>query len=144
MGAGAALPIDESRLGPGDVGEASDVQRISRRDDEPLRPSHEMDQALNARLEPGFVFRENLVPQRVFREVEAGDLALRLAQRDDALEAAHEPDVELGPRPGPQQVPQFGQHQIVAGVNAERGVRLVENLAELLFDLGCGALQMRR
>jgi hypothetical protein len=103
-----------------------------------------MDQALNARLEPRLVFRKDFTPERAFRKMEAGDFALRLAQRDDALEASHEPHVELGARrPCPEQVPQFGEHEIVAGVNAERGVRLVEDFAELLFDFGRGALQMR-
>jgi hypothetical protein len=76
--------------------------------------------------------------------MEAGHFALRLAQRDHALEAPHEPHIELRAGPGPEQVPQFGEHQVVAGVNAERGVRLVEDFAELLLDLGRGALQMRR
>ncbi len=103
-----------------------------------------MDQALNTRLEPRLVFRKDFTTERAFRQVEAGDLALRLAQSDDALQAPHEPHVELGAGARPEQVPQFGEHEIVAGVDAKRGVRLVEDFVELLLDLGRRALQMRR
>jgi hypothetical protein len=58
-----ALPVDKPRFGPGNVGEAQDSERVTRSNDQPLRPTHEANQALNPRIEPGFVFRKDLLPE---------------------------------------------------------------------------------
>jgi hypothetical protein len=58
-----ALPVDKPRLGPGNVGQAQDSERVARSNDQSLRSAHEANQALNPRLEPGFVFRKDFLPE---------------------------------------------------------------------------------
>ncbi len=70
-------------------------------------------------------------------------LAASLAQRDDAFEAADEPHIELRARPRAQEFAQLRENEIVACIHGQRRGRRVENLVELLFDLGRGAFQMR-
>ena len=142
---GATLPVDESCLGPRDIGEARDAERIAGRHDQALGTAGEADAGAGTRgLSHGSYFGNIVLSERAFRQMEARDLALRLAQRDHAFEAADEAHVELRPRPRAQQVPQFGEHEVVARIDAEGRVRLVEDGAELLLDLGRGAFEVRR
>src|SRR5262245_18270167 len=76
--------------------------------------------------------------------MEASELAAALAERDHAVEAADEADIELRSRPDTQEFAQLRKHEIVACEHRQRRVRLVEDFVELLLDLRGRAFQMRR
>ncbi len=77
-------------------------------------------------------------------DVKPGHLAARLAQRHDTIEAADKADIQFRAVAGAQQVPQFRQNEVVAGINRDRRLRLVQQAAELLLDLRGRTFEMRR
>ena len=128
----------------GDVLERVDAERIAARNQQALVAPHEMDDALRARLEPRLILAKDFAAERAFGNVEASQLATILAQRHNAFEAADETHIELRPGPRAEEFAQLRKHQVVARKHGQRRIGLIEDFAELLLDLGGGALQMRR
>jgi hypothetical protein len=139
----AALAIDEARLAAHDVFDGADAFRILRRHHQSLPAFDEMDEPLQARLEPGLIGRGELGAEPALGDVEPGHVAARLAERHDTVEAADEAQIELGTGAAAQQIAQLRQDQVVARIDADRRLRLVEHPAQLLLDLGGGAFEMR-
>ena len=102
-----------------------------------------MDQALNARLQPGFVFGKILLPSGSSGRWKP---AISHCDLHSAMTLSRLPTnrtSSLGPDPVRNRSLNSASTRSWLA-NAEGGMRLVEDFAELLFDLGGGALQMRR
>jgi hypothetical protein len=143
-GAGTALAVDEAGATCRHVLQHGNAERIAGGNDQTLVAAHEVNQPLRARLQPRLVFAQDFTAKRALRNMESGELATAIAERDHAVEAANEADIELRSGPGAQEFAQLRKREIVAGEHRQRRIRRVEDFVELLLDLRGCAFQVRR
>ena len=95
-GAGAALPVDVTQLGPLEVVDPGEPERVAGRDDEALVAVHQPDhREVRARAEQPVQVRQRVLAGRRVQQVRAGQVAEPVPERDQAAERA-----DVGRTPG--------------------------------------------
>ena len=112
-GAGAALPVHVPHARPGEVFDAAEPERVTRRHHQPLLPVHQPHDrdVRGGRAEHAVHVRQRVLPRGDVEQVRSGDVAQPVAQRDQPAERA-----DVGGRQRDQRV-----------VRAQRGGGQVEH-----------------
>ncbi len=134
------MTIDETDIGPGQVGQRTDVFRIPLGDKNPLHAERQVDQHVARRVQPRQVFGGRRALMFADRQVEASQVAFAARQCDHGLGAVAVLKVDqhvllLQP------VNQRRHREAVRGGQAQGRRPLVEQTGQFLLKFRCQTVQ---
>ena len=142
--AAAVFALHQARAAAGHVGQAAQLQRVARRDDQSLGALRKADDLVLAGLQQRFVdLRGQRVAGRLRLGVEAGEHAAPFVQGADGVHAAAEADVQVQPG-ARRQRQQRSQRVVVAGVERGDLGGGVEGDGKGAFEFGLQGRDLRR
>ena len=133
--AGIVVAIDEADFWTGEVVKRSDAQRIAARDHQPHLARDETDDAILARVQPFARRLDALGAQRAVRQMQAGEIAGALRQRDQRMLVADIAQIDADAGLAIEEFAQLCHGKAVAGMNADHRRALFEERLDLARQL---------
>ncbi len=138
--AGAGLAVDEAHIGAAEILQRGDLLRIAGAHEDALRANRQLDQAMGLGANPRGKARQHFPLEFADRHVEAGNVAGTLRKCCNRLKAAAVLQV-VAHLVRLQEVMQRRHREAMAGVQAQRGARLVDQFLQFDFQFRCQAFQ---
>ena len=140
--AGTALAIDENHPWTAQVGKIADALGIALGEEQTLGAGNEVNQFL-LRQQPFCILGERPLSQFALRHMEAAEFAGAPRNGSQRFLGAQITQVELDLGMRLKQFRQLGHRETMAGVDAQGGAGLGDQLADLQVELGGQAFQLR-
>ena len=133
--AGIMVAVDEADFGPVRSLSEAIAKWIAARDHQPHLARDKADDAILARIEPFARRLDALGPQRAVRQMQAGEIAGALRQRDQRILVADIAQIDADAGLAVEEFAQFCHRKAMAGMHADHRRALLEERLDLAREL---------
>src|SRR5262249_38970059 len=116
---GIMVAVDEADFWPREIPEGLDAERIAARNDQPHLARDEADDAILARIEPFACGLDALRPQLAARQMQPGEVARALRERNQRILVADIAQVDADTRLAGEEFAQFCHCEAMARMHAD-------------------------